>query len=101
MVCLSTVIFFIVSSDTNSCARSYTLTYIIRLFMVNATTTNLPQCYLTSDNLRKIKQQILFQPNILEQIANKKLVRKTVVNDFYSSLVKAGLCMSKKTIKNW
>ena len=100
MLCLSTVIFFIVSSDTNSCACSYAHVYY-KMFMVNATTTSLAQCYLTSDNLRKIKQQILFQPKISEQIANKKLLEKTVVNDFYPRLVKAGLCMSKKTIKNW
>ena len=31
---------------------------------------------LTIDHLCKIKQQILFQSKMLEQIANKKLVRK-------------------------
>ena len=50
----------------------------------------------TSDHLCKIKPQILFQSKILEQIANKKLVRKPVVNDLYFRFVKAGFCRSKK-----
>ena len=67
------------------------------MFMVNATTTNLAQCCtLTSDHLCKIKQQILFQSKLLVQIANKKLVRKSVVNYLYFRLVNAGFCRSKK-----
>ena len=36
---------------------------------------------LTCYHLCLIKQQTLFQSKLLEQIANKKLVRKPVVND--------------------
>ena len=51
---------------------------------------------LTCYHLCKIKQQTLFQSKLLEQIANKKLVRKPVVNDLYFRFVKAGFCKSKK-----
>ena len=51
---------------------------------------------LTCYHLCKIKQQTLFQSKLLEQIANKKLVRKPVVNNLYFRFVKDGFCMSER-----